>query len=86
MRKYIVYTIELADGSLYVGQTGKSREQRIEDYRTGHRVSRLAKKVGVVLESFRVVETCDTWEESIGLERQVYDKLKASIAKVCGGH
>jgi len=94
---YTIYVINLEEtpdepdnslGSIYVGQTALSKEERFENHKNGHKGSKWVKKYGIdineeLCESFPQVRTL---QEAEHLEAKAASRLKKCGWTVQGGH
>lgn len=90
MNHHYVYVIQLGEDPkrVYVGQTGKTPEERFEDHRTGHRSSRVVKRYAdcLTLRPDLAPSQAFTFQESQEAEAALARQLRSLGYDVYGGH
>ncbi|MDP2727255.1 MAG: GIY-YIG nuclease family protein, partial [Dehalococcoidia bacterium] len=91
--QFSVYILELLDGSLYVGQTTKAVEDRMQDHIDGHKSGRACRRIGVrglrhdLMEDEDLTDlTITSLATALRRERRVARNMANRGFKVHGGH
>jgi predicted GIY-YIG superfamily endonuclease len=85
-RTYSVYVIRLDDGAVYVGETGKSIEERFEEHRNGYKPGRVRGRRFVAIWERHCIRGLPSRDEAKRLEKQKSRELASAGYEVFGGH